>query len=1090
MTAKLNSLKDWQVRLYRLGEVPDPNPFMKVYNEGTKVFSDFKLGGDLDALDFLSLAKYVKRNKEKTDKTRSNLQVNLGWSGGENQRREDDEIKNHFGCAMNALNRDSRTFCSLFIQLSNLARKLGIPWADPMNVDCELFQQRVQKYAQTLHPKNCFEGVTIALLELHPNPGKVSEHVDDLNDPKYTETMICNAIVKLDDKLYRVSVIAYMRKACGDSIVRREACRETAESILAYVGALSQDRLPALTPKDAIPYYKKLGSMGLVITYSQTGGSDFSVHDAALLSQPHLDKPFGFLSPAAGMLRQLHKNHLCLSRHDLVSMALPLAHLNGTFSYLCALSSLIKSPSLLVPGDGLGYMEPVVAEIKKAAGSYSAGRMARATHWRGSATGIDVETTREVLKFICKECDKSSEDPPHKTTYEAYCQDRLHILSTELVKKIAGSGLFGVIHLIHVLCLTGLLSPVGMLHCSRFATTTKTLAADRSKEQDDRPNPCMIRYLNSGSSGSTRGERAKRVLFGVSKHLATVHSGIKITTGIVEQTNCESNRKKKVVDIFPLGCCNNHLLSTLEGSARTVQEVVPCFDATTQTFSVCSSCPGMLEARNSSFRFNDSGTGMIPTPKMDGKHSRLFARIPLAALQCFDGLLTEVRQLFFRSSPEQELDIASALQRIEGNHVLKKLAHHYVKSNNSVAYTVDLGISTLNARPIGFELICPSRFNTEKFNEMTGHLVPPAPTANVTKPTSASTTRTVCNTIRKKEPVPLRKKEPFPLHCGATTPTFPIKIREKEPVPLHSSVSNTFHVYRFPNVDMRSVAFAEPKPPMNTLRKIIQACPTHATLELSSLYTELQAAMFFGMCSSKVPLTLSSANLLVSEIERDELDLLESNRHPGKLYKANWTGDAICVGFFTCDLCKLVDRVAKLLGGIKVSLHCRPSGCVDWIFSSPEQAETHLLFSLLFLSGKPRYFQRLLSRIAKQHRRQFDSPYAMPLTVNGKTILYAVLLEPGCLQNYKKGWALCLPGSDGIDFQLLDVWSWKSGEKMVTHPLPLPLNFDMHGRKRRKPRGGKKQWMRKKRAALSPLEDCLYFSEATDDDQFMDLDDL
>ena len=79
-------------------------------------------------------------------------------------------------------------------------------WANEDNVSCKDFKLRNSIYAKKLLKDNGLEGFTVALLQLHPNPGKVGKHLDDYNDPVYSEALVCNGITKLMGKLYRVSL--------------------------------------------------------------------------------------------------------------------------------------------------------------------------------------------------------------------------------------------------------------------------------------------------------------------------------------------------------------------------------------------------------------------------------------------------------------------------------------------------------------------------------------------------------------------------------------------------------------------------------------------------------------------------------------------------------------------------------------------------------------------------------------------------------------------------------------------------------------------------------------------------------------------
>ena len=110
------------------------------------------------------------------------------FSGGENQRRGVVEISDHYGCAMPGVNVDSKNWIHLAVaEMSHIARRVGIPWV--VNPDDEL-KKRSKIFAGQLHVDNVFKGITIAILELFPNPESVKEHVDSLNCSVYTHTLL------------------------------------------------------------------------------------------------------------------------------------------------------------------------------------------------------------------------------------------------------------------------------------------------------------------------------------------------------------------------------------------------------------------------------------------------------------------------------------------------------------------------------------------------------------------------------------------------------------------------------------------------------------------------------------------------------------------------------------------------------------------------------------------------------------------------------------------------------------------------------------------------------------------------------------
>jgi hypothetical protein len=409
--------------------------FLKVYNQGSSEFQSLGLEEDFKQLDLLKLAAHVNSTAQ-VDPKRTNKQDNIGFSAGENVMRFEKELREHSGCSMNQKNNGTDDFRWLFVLLSKMARKLGLSWATEDNIQCELFRERNKLYAKVIDPNNCFEGVTIALLELSPNPARVSDHMDVHNDGVYTDTMVCNGIVWLDGKLYRVSLIAYLRKACGDSIVRRRACQETVQHSLKYLATTCSSRIPVSSPATAATFYEGVGEMGLGLSVTDPldlTDCGMKVNSAALLSLPHLDKPFGFLSPVSHQLREIYQKNPQLTKDDLCALCFPAGHLNGVFSYTAALQNLLAR-RVLLPMGRLGYLGTVVDELINVSGSYSGGGFRRAqVSW--SDTTMDVDRTLIELSFVVNLCEKSCESPPTGVSYEAFCRSQMYEVTKQLCAK-------------------------------------------------------------------------------------------------------------------------------------------------------------------------------------------------------------------------------------------------------------------------------------------------------------------------------------------------------------------------------------------------------------------------------------------------------------------------------------------------------------------------------------------------------------------------------------------------------------------------------------------------------------------------------
>ncbi|MEM7375840.1 MAG: hypothetical protein AAF587_45040, partial [Bacteroidota bacterium] len=261
-------------------------PFVKVYNEGTKEYSEMGFEKDMFKMDLHRLALLlVGRDPTATrDSKRNNLQINLGWSCGLNLEKDNDP--SNCGASMNKINKGTEEHVHLFVTLSGILKKLGVPWADD-KFSCEFHAERNKLYAKSLHPSNSLEGVTIALLELFPNQGSVKKHVDDYNDLTLSEVLVCNGVVRIRDKLYRVSVIAYMRKACADSVPRRRACIETTNMVIRCFKETSPLRLPFSNPTFYPKYARSIGELGMGVMAVLKDNRVVRILSAALLTRPH-----------------------------------------------------------------------------------------------------------------------------------------------------------------------------------------------------------------------------------------------------------------------------------------------------------------------------------------------------------------------------------------------------------------------------------------------------------------------------------------------------------------------------------------------------------------------------------------------------------------------------------------------------------------------------------------------------------------------------------------------------------------------------------------------------------------------------------
>lgn len=1066
--------------------------FLKVVNEGTKQFEELGLQTYMEGLAFDKLARHVLGKVNSDDPNRTNKQDNLGWSCGENTQRKRDEIHNHHGSSMNQKNVGTDEFRWLFLLLSEIARKLGIPWANSDDVPCDLFQERNTIYAKSLDPNNCFEGVTIALLELASGEAKVTEHKDVYNDSLYTDTMVCNGIVHVNGKLYRVSVIAYLRKACSDSIVRRRACKETANASLRFLASVTSSRLPFATAQAASPFYNAVGEMGLALLVtlpeplpkpSETGShtSELKVHFASLLSRPHLDKPFGFLSSVSDVISKIYIKNEHMTQSDAIALCLPACHLNGVFTYLASLHSLLRKTHVM-PHGRLRYFGTLLRTMTLNAGSYTSGSLPRCQVFFKDAT-IEVDRTIVELQFLEDLCEESREQPPEGTSYESFCRDRMWDITAKIAKNVHGCGLFGAHHIAGILAQLRLLRPVGVLHYARFATKTTTLSSPTVDA--DTPNPWMIRYLHHGcgaNSLASRNDRARSVMDGVVSHLQIHHKIDKFTHAVLEQSNCETHRDMIAVD------CASPLASTLHLPAntedhRTLRRLTPAFDPKAKAshkVTVKSTIVEELEVRPEIFSGMEMSLETTVPIKNKEKVHRVSARIPLEFLTCFDGLLEEIQEMFFPQIAHS--DVGSVFKRLEEHPVISQLAVHFAKHSQPLQDDLDFlervgGGSVLRevednspprtARkrqgkmPKNFSSLASDRFISSLEDRCHSFLSGPVGLGMSVAPAYS---------ISKKKYSGLSKR------ATVSDVTLSSSAASKQMLlaPIVLSGTKAFAFYRFLSPDMLNACSTKNFTMFNSHKKLVLGGKGAQPLMMGPLYVEVKAALFIGSEDSQVPLSLNKSMVKIKQIKMQDVKLIgnQASVSPSRanLFTAFWVGEAE-LPFSRANVCSMVDYLAETCGGSRVSVKGE-SGRIDWVFSSTCFAERHLLLCLLLLAGKPQYFAKLLYRVWKQLPREdlrSEKPCIVPIVCptfpEDSTLFYAVLLPKSeCPQGRKKKsrkksmamleekpkpskdqqWYLCIGSSDSIGGgpaypKMLDMWSWKLAFRMGGETPILPI---------------------------------------------------
>ena len=1038
--------------------------FLQVYNQGTAIFKELGLEKDLLEMDLPGLAKKVYSQVKEVDPNRTNLQLAIGFSNGENNRREEDEIHNHFGCAMNGINcvTADKVYIDLLVKVTALARKLGIPWASPENVECKIYQERNTIYAKLLNRDNSCEGVTIALLELAPNPSAVKEHKDISNDMVYTHTLVCNGITTIDGKLFRVSVIAYMRKACGDSMIRRAACKETVESTLSYVSQLTSGQVPS---DDHQAFYESIGELGLgVISNQPSASSGLQVLGASLLTRPNLDKPMAYVSPVVACLLDIYETNPTMTREDLIDACLPIGQLNGVFSLLAVLQSM-ASTQRLHPQGPLGYLGLIVKGLVELTGGYASGGFPRAqVSW--STFEMDVQRTLQDLKFLRNLCHHSCEDPAAGTQYDVYCRQQLHKHTDAINANVHGVGLLGAQHLVCALAQLQLLKPVGMLHCARFVTSSLNLRGDGQRD-----NPAMIHYLNHGStSPATREDRARRVMDSVVPHMVISRQLSYFNGACLENAYCELHRGKTAADFFPIG--GSHFY--LPPGSRTLKHIKPVLDIDSRNFGCLrgNAVPPPMragprlqaEAGNHGVGVNAIKTKIPDTDRCPNRH----CRVPARFLWCFDGLMQEIQSHFFPCKVAP-VDPPQTWEWLSSHPILCPLICYFTKNPEPLK-----GEGPPKAKPSDFAYLAMDRFlgdlsvPPEGTGQAGGHGVSsrwqgrnsvPDPVSFTSKRFVVDFSIPIDNSKHMDEP-----NQPLNYHRLAMQKKAKREVKSNLPVyqPRPSNrllemptlvPTQTFGYYRCSSPDQRSIVVSKSFGQFNSLKKVdMFRASSQATLTLGPLYSEALLALFPGVNHGDIPHALNRGCLKQDGCACDNTThqlTVESSDHARYLrsssqtfHKVRWAGHEM-LPFFECGMCNLVDHLAAISGAVKATRR-DGSGCVDWLFTSIPKARQHYLLCLILLGGKPQYFLRLLARIKGCIPKESKGHCVVKLvtpTIPGEPFMKVVmeLSNPGLGSEGDfsvNDFALVLPRSDTASQDLppcvfLDVWSWKAPAAMT-----------------------------------------------------------
>ena len=338
--------------------------FVKVINSNTPEFNI--VGGLVDIVPFDSLLEYML-GLGLVSSDRGNTQQSFGYNCGVSQVRNPSE---DFGCAMPTINADTDRFLFLFPILSGIAKKMGVAFADPSFVDASIScKKRFQRFARRFHSSNCFEGFTIAILDI-TNLEEVKEHCDTKNDPDLTETLVVSKILWFDKRLLRVTIIAFLRVSCRDAMVRRDACEEACRSCRTWIESLDAHLMPG-APIDQ--YAGLSGSHGLTVVGDAITGH---IVCAALLSPPTPEKQVHLLSAATHAIYCIYESRPGITLDSLVELALPIVYCNNLFTYVTALFMIATNPNLN-PNHDLGFYGLVIELIVSISGSISGGPFRR-----------------------------------------------------------------------------------------------------------------------------------------------------------------------------------------------------------------------------------------------------------------------------------------------------------------------------------------------------------------------------------------------------------------------------------------------------------------------------------------------------------------------------------------------------------------------------------------------------------------------------------------------------------------------------------------------------------------------------------------
>ncbi len=1001
--------------------------FVRVINEGMAEFSRLEIKKHIDRIDFRKITNLMlSTDGSRENKSRGNLQINVLFTGGENQRRDFLEVRDHYGCAMPALNVGTEEWIEVAVEMSHIARKLGIPWVvDPS----ESTQERNRIFANSVHPKNVLEGMTIACMEIYPNPGRINTHRDVKNCPELTETFSLTVCVPVGNSVHRTNIIGYMRKVCLDTMVRRAACQELANGCMSYLQDAQPCQVPHLTASAHESFYNCMGDMGLGLLVERNTEEDTcKVRFASLLNRPHITKSMSYVSPVANMIDKLYQRHPYLTVVDLVSLCLPVGHLSGLFNYLGVLQDLSLRPNL-ESDPSLGLLEIVMTLLVETAGSYSGGGFRRSqVSW--NLKEISRERMESDIKVIKDMCLKSREVSPGGRPYPQYCQESFVRYLRCLKDQIRGAGDFTGSHLLTVLVQVGLLKPVGMLNCGMLATSTALF----KKGKTGRPvsNPMVSTYVNAlrGTGNDCgRRDRAIRLMESVLPHIQLTYPGVERCH--IEQINCERNRGEVVYDFYAPGTAHIFLPPFSAPRSNLLQVMRPVVDPETGNILVESGPYHRDSARREYPDLRKCTPGNISLVSSRKVKPLVAVRIPMEYLDVFYGLKREIRsKFFFHRGAGGELvapDSGELCGWLGGHFIISKLIKHFAVNPLPKKYNaLDLHAGNLptadlrkNFRSPGFFFeefaatlpLPPVMASRSVLNAQYPLPLAPVPShdaeivarTTLGGGTSASKRRRSTGGIEQADEshgfdvipesesesdnssrasVPgKRRKNVDRTSCKhdqaneisdplgfATLPAADDSKTEESPFLV--CLEATFRHYRLVGASGMSLVMRGSKglPPHKRL-----AAGSKVSLKLGPAHAELKNALYHGLCSTLMPKGFAKGCFIPVECS-DMTHDYSPCFHQGNtsdfpsMYMTRLFGHGE-LDFYIVGQCLLVDKIAIHLGGR--AFPCKTFAATEnWLF--PTQASSRrFLFQCLFLTaGKPSYFKSLYYRICKMVRKR------------------------------------------------------------------------------------------------------------------------